>query len=124
MSFGRGVGLVQDDSTRASARAMSTDVGRFGRYFARPSYLTYAFIGVIIAWAIAILRSLALQGLRPYHSHGRYILIAVAVGSFLLLLPALKLYRSRARSDAMALFNKASYFPLALLVIVLIKTTM
>lgn len=53
-----------------------------------------------------------------------YILIAVAVGSFLLLLPALKLYRSRARSDAMALFNKASYFPLALLVIVLIKTTM
>ena len=53
-----------------------------------------------------------------------YILVSVAVGSYLLLLPALKLYRSRERSDAMALFNKASYFPLALLIITLVKTTM
>jgi 4-hydroxybenzoate polyprenyltransferase len=52
-----------------------------------------------------------------------YILISVTMGSYLLLLPALKLYRSRERSDAMALFNKASYFPLALLIITLIKST-
>jgi 4-hydroxybenzoate polyprenyltransferase len=43
------------------------------------------------------------------------------VGVYLLLLPALKLYRSHNRSHAMALFNKASYYPAALLVIVLIK---
>jgi 4-hydroxybenzoate polyprenyltransferase len=53
-----------------------------------------------------------------------YILISVTLGSYLLLLPALKLYRSRERSDAMALFNKASYYPLTLLIITLIKTTM
>ena len=51
-----------------------------------------------------------------------YILVSMAVGCFLLLLPALRLYRNRKRSDAMALFNKASYYPLALLALVLIKT--
>ena len=50
-----------------------------------------------------------------------FILISVAVGTYLLLLPALKLYRSRQQSHAMALFNKASYYPAVLLVIVLIK---
>jgi 4-hydroxybenzoate polyprenyltransferase len=56
--------------------------------------------------------------------HGlAYILISLGVGFFLLLMPALKLYRRRKRPAAMALFNKASYFPLAQLVIVLIKTT-
>jgi 4-hydroxybenzoate polyprenyltransferase len=45
----------------------------------------------------------------------------LAAGVYLLLLPALKLYQSRNRSDAMALFNKASYYPAALLMIVLIK---
>jgi 4-hydroxybenzoate polyprenyltransferase len=38
-----------------------------------------------------------------------------------LLLPALKLNKSRNRAQAMALFNKASYYPPALLMIVLIK---
>ncbi len=50
-----------------------------------------------------------------------FIFISVAVGLYLLLLPALKLYRSRKQSYAMALFNKASYYPAALLVIVLTK---
>jgi 4-hydroxybenzoate polyprenyltransferase len=46
---------------------------------------------------------------------------SLAVGGYLLLLPALKLNKSRQRSHAMALFNKASYYPLALLLIVLVK---
>ena len=50
-----------------------------------------------------------------------FILISLAVGIYLLLLPALKLYQSRKGSHAMALFNKASYYPAVLLVIVLIK---
>jgi len=50
-----------------------------------------------------------------------FILVSVAVGIYLLLLPALKLYQSRHRSHAMALFNKASYYPAVLLVIVMIK---
>jgi 4-hydroxybenzoate polyprenyltransferase len=50
-----------------------------------------------------------------------FIILSLAAGSYLLLLPALTLSRTRERSDAMALFNKASYYPLVLLVIVLIK---
>ncbi|MGD8945352.1 MAG: UbiA family prenyltransferase [Desulfobacterales bacterium] len=50
-----------------------------------------------------------------------YVVLSLAVGSYLLLMPALKLNNSRERTDAMALFNRASYFPLALLLVVLIK---
>lgn len=50
-----------------------------------------------------------------------YIIISLAVGCYLLLLPAMKLYQTRKGSEAMALFNKASYYPPVLLVIVLFK---
>ena len=50
-----------------------------------------------------------------------YIIISLTVGCYLLLLPAMKLYQTRKGSEAMALFNKASYYPPALLVIVLFK---
>jgi len=42
---------------------------------------------------------------------------ALATGYFLLLRPALRLYRSRRRDHASALFNSASYYPASLLVI-------
>ena len=50
-----------------------------------------------------------------------YVIMSFAVGCYLLLLPAVKLYRTRQASDAMALFNKASYYPPALFIIVLIR---
>ena len=50
-----------------------------------------------------------------------FIGVSVAVGVYLLLLPALKHYQSCEPTDAMALFNKASYYPMALLAVVLIK---
>jgi len=43
---------------------------------------------------------------------------ALAAGIFLLLLPALRLYRTRSRDHASALFNTASYYPASLLAIV------
>jgi len=49
-----------------------------------------------------------------------YLLIAaLAAGFFLLLLPALRLFRTRSRDHASALFNSASYYPSSLLVIVM-----
>jgi len=50
-----------------------------------------------------------------------YVIISFAVGCYLLLLPAAKLIQTLNASDAIALFNKASYYPPALLVIVLIR---
>lgn len=45
---------------------------------------------------------------------------ALAVGGGLLIKPASRLYRGMKREDAMALFNRASYFPVSMLVLVLI----
>ena len=48
-----------------------------------------------------------------------FTIIAVAAGIYLLLLPGYTLFRSSQREDAMGLFNKASYYPPALLTAVL-----
>jgi 4-hydroxybenzoate polyprenyltransferase len=50
-----------------------------------------------------------------------YIIGFALVGFYFLLLPTLKLFRTDKDSHAMTLFNKASYYPLAMLVVVVIK---
>jgi 4-hydroxybenzoate polyprenyltransferase len=74
---------------------------------------------------ITIILTLAMSALIFNFSQAEYgvlfVILSLAAGGYLLLLPALKLNKSRKRSDAMALFNKASYYPLVLLVVVLIK---
>jgi 4-hydroxybenzoate polyprenyltransferase len=50
-----------------------------------------------------------------------YIIASLMVGIYLLLLPALRIYKTKEHSHAMALFNKASYYPVAMLVVVIIK---
>ena len=47
-------------------------------------------------------------------------LAALLIGSGLLIEPAVKLLGSRQREDAMALFNKASYFPVSMLTVAFI----
>ncbi|MFO8083262.1 MAG: UbiA family prenyltransferase [Desulfobacterales bacterium] len=42
-------------------------------------------------------------------------LLSLVWGIYLLLIPALRLYQTNSRTDAMALFNKSSYYPVALL---------
>jgi len=50
-----------------------------------------------------------------------YYLFTLATGSYLLIWPAWRLYDSERKTDAMRLFNRASYFPLALLAIVTVR---
>ncbi|MGA6925933.1 MAG: UbiA family prenyltransferase [Desulfosarcina sp.] len=50
-----------------------------------------------------------------------HLLILTGLGVWLLLLPALRLVEMQARHQAMQLFNRASYFPLGVLVVVLIR---
>jgi 4-hydroxybenzoate polyprenyltransferase len=72
-----------------------------------------------------IILSLIVSGTIFYFSRVEYsflfVIFALAVGGYLLLLPALKLNKSRSRDHAMALFSKASYYPPALLMVVLVK---
>jgi 4-hydroxybenzoate polyprenyltransferase len=51
-----------------------------------------------------------------------YVAAFSLIGLYLLLIPAYRLFRTKERSDALALFKKASFYPLALLIVVAIKT--
>lgn len=53
-----------------------------------------------------------------------FLVAAVATGLFFFILPAWILYQTKKPPYAMALFNMASYYPLALLIIVVIKIIM
>jgi 4-hydroxybenzoate polyprenyltransferase len=72
-----------------------------------------------------IILTLCMNAIIFYFSRARfefiYMLLSLIVGCYLLLLPALKLYKTKDQACAMPLFNKASYFPLALLVVVVLK---
>ncbi|HSO67285.1 MAG TPA: UbiA family prenyltransferase, partial [Desulfatirhabdiaceae bacterium] len=50
-----------------------------------------------------------------------YLVAALGAGVYLLLIPALRLITTKSDEDAMRLFNRGSYYPLALMAIVLIK---
>jgi len=73
---------------------------------------------------VTLVLALCLNGAVFYYSQVDYVvfcvIISLAMGVYLMLLPALKLFRSLQGSDAVALFNKASYYPPALFVIVLV----
>ena len=50
-----------------------------------------------------------------------YLVAALGAGVYLLLIPALRLITTKSDEDAMRLFNRGSYYPLALMAIVLMK---
>lgn len=74
---------------------------------------------------LTIILTLVMNAVIFYFARTRFdfvlVLIALGVGCYLLLFPAIKLYQMKDGDHAMALFNKASYFPLALFVVVVIK---
>jgi 4-hydroxybenzoate polyprenyltransferase len=76
-------------------------------------------IGSII---LALLLNAILFLVSPVRFEIPYILASMGVGCYLLLMPALRLYKTQARREAMVLFNKASYYPAALFVVVTIKS--
>ena len=49
-----------------------------------------------------------------------YTAASVGVGLYFLLLPALNLYVTRDRNAALALFNRASYYPAAMLAVIIV----
>lgn len=55
------------------------------------------------------------------HVNGRFLGVAASLvtGIYLLLIPAFRLYRTNKRTQALALFNRASYYPAALLAVII-----
>jgi 4-hydroxybenzoate polyprenyltransferase len=78
----------------------------------------------IILWSIVLSMTLTvvLFSVTRVRFEIPYILAGVFTGGYLLLTPAVKLYKTKERREVMTLFNKASYYPVALLAIVTMKS--
>ena len=77
----------------------------------------------LILWSLLL--SLGLSGLlltlAPARLSPPLAALGLSAGVFLLVLPALRLYGTQERAQAAALFNRASYYPLAMLTVVLVS---
>jgi len=71
--------------------------------------------------AIAVLMSVALFWLTPARLSAVYFAGAIPAGTFLLLIPARRLYTHRTSEFASALFNRASYYPVTMFVVILLS---
>ncbi|MEJ2070088.1 MAG: UbiA family prenyltransferase [Syntrophobacterales bacterium] len=70
--------------------------------------------------SLALLLLFPLMAVSPLQFPWSLLALAVGAGLYLLIIPAFRLYRTQERSQATVLFNKASYFPLAVLMITLV----
>ncbi len=76
---------------------------------------------ILISLAIAFVLSLANFRISKIPYEFPFLLAAGCGGFFLLLFPAVQLFQAKHRESAMALFNRASYYPLFLLSIIVIR---
>lgn len=73
---------------------------------------------ILCSLALAIALSLLLYWVTPADLSPIYLVGALLCGVSLLLVPAYELYKGRSARQASALFNRASYYPLAMLAVV------
>jgi len=76
---------------------------------------------IMVSLVFAFFMNFVLFLISPISFGSFYFIIIIAINLYLLLIPALVLNETKERTKAIALFNKASYYPLATFVIVLIK---
>jgi 4-hydroxybenzoate polyprenyltransferase len=86
---------------------------RFG-----PEWASVIILGSIILSVLlnAVLSALILKGFELMYAMAFFV-----AGLYLLVIPALRLYKTKERQHAIELFNRASFYPLVLLVIIVVK---
>ena len=77
---------------------------------------------VLSSLTIAVVMSIALFWLTPARLSALYFVAAIPAGIFLLLLPAWRLYAERSAGLASALFNRASYYPVTMFIVIFFST--
>ncbi len=77
---------------------------------------------VLISLTLAVAMSIVLFWLTPARLSAVYFAAAAPAGIFLLLLPAWRLYTDRTPALASALFNRASYYPVAMFAAIFLST--
>jgi 4-hydroxybenzoate polyprenyltransferase len=73
---------------------------------------------ILTSLAIAVAMSIALFWLTPARLSAFYFVAAIPAGVFLLLLPAWRLYTFRTAAHASALFNRASFYPVTMFIVI------
>lgn len=86
-----------------------------------PDRATVIIMGTLL---VAVMLSIPVMILSRADFHPVYLLTALGIGLVLLLIPAMQLYNSKDRADAVALFNKSSYYPLSMLLLVVARITL
>jgi 4-hydroxybenzoate polyprenyltransferase len=74
----------------------------------------------LAAIIVALIFKIALIGISPLSGNMPFYAGALLLGAYLLLPPVTQLYRSKQRRSAMVLFNRASYYPPAMLALILL----
>jgi len=99
-----------EEDRRFNAKTIPTSLGlRRAGLLSLGCLVVATFLAVAVFWA------------SPLTFSPVYLAAALMINVYLLLLPALKLAESLEREMAMALFNRASYFPLAFFLLVLVR---
>ena len=75
---------------------------------------------ILFCLVLAVIMNVILFRLTPVRYEHYYVGVCFLVGAYLLIHPAYRLFKSNNRQDALALFNRACYYPLALLVVIAI----
>jgi len=100
-----------DEDKRMSARTVPVFLGA-----------QWAAIVIMVCLCAAIGMSMAVLAIFPSRHGLASMAAALAAGGGLLVYPSVELLRTQERSRAQAVFNSASYYPLALLAIVAFRT--
>ena len=80
-----------------------------------------ARIIIIFSLVLTILLSLVLWWFIPTTLSPAYAIGALVVGIYLLLLPAYRLYKTKASQEAANLFSRASYYPAVMLLVLMVS---
>ena len=99
-----------EEDRRFNAKTIPTRLGlRRAGLLSLACLVVATFLGFAAFWA------------SPLKFAPFYLVAALGIDYYLLLRPALNLAETRAREMAMVLFNRSSYYPLAMLVLVLLR---
>jgi len=72
---------------------------------------------ILVSLGLSVALSLLPFWVLPQESSQFYLVGALLAGTYFLLIPGYRLYRRKSAADAFALFNRASYYPLAMLAV-------